>query len=525
MSYLMPELLLKQEKSKFLTHFHNGHSKKIYEYAIDELLIDSRYIFTHRKGRQQYGYCTHCNKEFKIGPYSKIHNSNTTCPCCNSKCIVKASGRGRKYLQDTGYFVYYEKSRINPKAIIARGIYAVRDYSGDYRHVKTELFDKAWYLFDMEEGSKMGKDFYYWGSRKHNIEACKSVYSLCHEFNPKYTAIGYSRTSIIEAVKDTPYSWSGWETYDNYQDMVEFFDLYTKYPCVEYLTKLGFSNLVRGKLNGARTLSAVYWRGKNLFSVLKIDKKDLKEIKQKNIDITFTFLKILQISKKNNWNLSIEEVAEMNKDYEYHFDVLRKVAKYTTGKKIINYINKQMAKGIKELDGKQYILITWNDYIQDCIKLQRDITKETVLFPKNLYTAHQNTIKQIKIKEDEKLNIKIQNRLPKLEKLKFEYKGLMIRPAESSLELIDEGKALNHCVGTYAERYAKGETILLFIRKAHEVEKPYFTVEIKDNRISQVRGKHNCSPDDAVKEFIKVFIETKLNKKTNKNKVKVAISA
>ena len=58
-----------------------------------------------------------------------------------------------------------------------------------------------------------------------------------------------SRDSIKKAVKGTPFQYS---TYDSYidGDMVKFFSLYARYPCVEYLTKFGMSELVEAKLIG-----------------------------------------------------------------------------------------------------------------------------------------------------------------------------------------------------------------------------------------------------------------------------------
>lgn len=526
----MPELA-KQEAKNYLAHFPKKISKELVDYVTNEVLLSSRYIFTHRVKKQQYGYCTHCKKEFETKNLK--HNEKAACPKCNSWCFVKASGRGRKQMMDQAYFTWYEKSIKNPKAIVARGIHVIRDYRGDYKNVKTEFCNEVWYIFDMKNEPVMFRECTWWGRWVHGkkgYERIQNVHCYFYQFDRSYIEyLGYSAESIKTAVKNTPYSWSGWEQYDH-KDMVEFFALYTKYPCIEYLTKLGFSNLVRGKLQGDRTYSAINWRGKNLFGVLKIDKKDLTAInelqgKGTKINITFVFLRILQMSKKNNWNLSIEEVIEITENYEYYFDEFKTVAQYTTGRKIINYIDKQKNKGIKHLNSKTQILTTWRDYIEDCIKLQKDLTKENVLFPKNIYTAHQNTIKQVKIRENEEFNKKIQERSKKLKNLEFEYKNLMIRPAESSLELIEEGKALNHCVGNYAERYAKGETAILLIRKIHEPNKAYFTVEVRENMVTQVRGKHNCSPNDEVKEFMEAFKEEKLKKKSKKAKEKIAIPA
>lgn len=80
----------------------------------------------------------------------------------------------------------------------------------------------------------------------------------------------------------------------------------------------------------------------------------------------------------------------------------------------------------------------------------------------------------------------------------------------------EEGKKLNHCVGSYAKRHAKGETNILFIRKIGEVNKSYFTVEIINNKIIQVYGFSNEKANKEVEEFIEMYKKEKLN---IKNKV------
>lgn len=512
-----------------LSHFSKEVSKELCDYARDEIFIDSRYIFTSRINKRQYGYCTHCHKEFPtqgtkdfpIGNGLK-HNEKAQCPKCHSECTVKASGYGRGKMVDQAYFVYYEKSIINPKVIVARGLYAIRDYRKSYKKVETLFETKTWYVFDTENGSAMIKETYGWfhGPR---MEKCKSVH--CYFSHYEYSSfgypranmrLGYSRKSIEEAVKGTPFSWSGWETY-NYQDMVKFFDLYSKYPCVEYLTKLGFRNLVQDKLIGKQTYNAINWRGKNLFKVLKLTKQELNEIKSKKIHVSLLFLKIFQMARKNSWNLTLEEIENVESLYGYELDTLQLMSEYGPIKTIVNYLKKQHES-----------LSTWRDYINDCKKLGMDLTKESIVYPKNLYAAHQKIIKLIKYEKNKVFDKKIENRLKFLNKYLFEYNGLIIRPAKNSKELIDEGSKLNHCVGGYVERYADGQTNILFIRKKDKPNEPYYTAEITNNRIIQVRCKDNFSPikdsykyrhDEVVEKFIEEFKKSKLTKKKNKTKI------
>lgn len=84
-------------------------------------------------------------------------------------------------------------------------------------------------------------------------------------------------------------------------------------------------------------------------------------------------------------------------------------------------------------------------------------------------------------------------------------KGLIIRVPQNAEEIKAEGAALHHCVGTYVEQVARGQTMILFVRKATEPDKPYYTLEWKNNRVVQCRGSHNKDMTSEVKGFVEVF--------------------
>jgi hypothetical protein len=149
-----------------------------------------------------------------------------------------------------------------------------------------------------------------------------------------------------------------------------------------------------------------------------------------------------------------------------------------------------------------------------------DITQESIFFPKDVHVAHQRTIERIKMKDNQKLNRTIMKRAKELEKdYCFELRGLLIRPAGSYRELLAEGNALHHCVANYGKRYADGQTIILFIRRASEPDTPYYTMEVHDNRIIQCRGLKNCNPNKAVSSFVKASESKKLRNKKAKEKI------
>ena len=58
-----------------------------------------------------------------------------------------------------------------------------------------------------------------------------------------------------------------------------------------------------------------------------------------------------------------------------------------------------------------------------------------------------------------------------------------------------------------------GETCILFIRKKEEPEESYYTVEVREGEVVQVRGKYNADPKEDVKKFMNTFKKRIQNEK------------
>lgn len=147
------------------------------------------------------------------------------------------------------------------------------------------------------------------------------------------------------------------------------------------------------------------------------------------------------------------------------------------------------------------------DYIRFAKLLEMDLRDTNILFPKDFKSAHDELSLII---EDEEFS---DAELPQIERQfgvynqMFGYKadGFMIIPPARHNELKQEGKQLHHCVATYAQRVAIGDTIILFIRKAEDPETPYFTLNIEPDSFGmiQCRGMKNCHYPNDVDKFIK----------------------
>ena len=124
-------------------------------------------------------------------------------------------------------------------------------------------------------------------------------------------------------------------------------------------------------------------------------------------------------------------------------------------------------------------------------------------YPDDIKKAHDDLMVKIETVKSKKQDEAILNRVNGgLNKLRFADDKYVITPANSSEDLIRESAKLNHCVKTYVDKYAKGMTNIFLVRKRENVNEPFYTLELIDNDIKQLRGNHNCKPTDEVVKFI-----------------------
>ena len=152
------------------------------------------------------------------------------------------------------------------------------------------------------------------------------------------------------------------------------------------------------------------------------------------------------------------------------------------------------------------------DYWAACRALGRNLDDAQVRFPRNLIEAHDAALEQRRIAEAKKADAALAPRFRvrrrQLAKYIFEADGLKIIPAGSREDLQKEADALHHCVWTYAQRHANGETAIFFIRRTVEPWKPYYTLELDENKLTvrQNRGMRNCGKTAAVQAFEDLWI-------------------
>lgn len=75
-------------------------------------------------------------------------------------------------------------------------------------------------------------------------------------------------------------------------------------------------------------------------------------------------------------------------------------------------------------------------------------------------------------------------------------------------DIRSEGSTLCHCVGGYTSRVASGTTHILFLRKNEDMDKRFFTMEVRDNKIQQFYGYHDSfNKDKEIKNFVEEYAQ------------------
>ena len=166
----------------------------------------------------------------------------------------------------------------------------------------------------------------------------------------------------------------------------------------------------------------------------------------------------------------------------------------------------------------------YRDYLRDCAMLGWNLDDQAILFPKNLDAAHQRSIAQVKYEADKVTNERFKTTRAKGLWQEWERGDMLIRWPASGNEIIDEGKALKHCVGGYVERAAQGITTILFIRKKSDPGKPFYTLEWNGDRVVQCRSYKNrdYKKDQKVAEFVDAWVEHLKGLKQYKKKEEAA---
>lgn len=427
------------------------------------------------------------------------HGDVSRCPICGAVATVKSLGKAksRKNLWHREKVVVIHA--VNPERVEARCYYAERDY--EYSSIpQTELIEKSRYLLTPGSAVRFFAAYYNEGFYSTNkigepfpstsmFYGTDSGYSVFGLKNLKDTFLKYNQLKSFISLDAQHYAGSVY-----YESIMTYLSYFAIYPQLEILQKLGHYDIVRALVNeGRKSFPYVNWKAKSIADFFKTDKQGYKSFKENG-----GTLKLLHIAYKLR---SGKEQLDFVKAKE-HLDYFGSEFNLDRFADILNNYGISFSDGYKYVSQKKREYSEYTDYLRMANSLGYDLKVHNVAFPKNLKKAHDNAaaaeraiLEERKAAENKRKELAARKHLKKYEKqYGFTDSKFSIIVPQTVKQIIDEGKAMKHCVGGYAGRHMEGTLTILFLRRADAPDKSFYTIEMHGKNLTQVQGYNNRTP-------------------------------
>lgn len=488
------------------------------EFVHDQVMRKHRYLIYDGNSsiRKRSAFCTECGKHMvidskavrlRIGEWGE-------CPCCGSPVMMWTFKRwhsNENAFENAAVFQKLEGGMILGR--VFRCHYNFQK-EGDNEAPGTIRIRREEYVTEL---CRVFMDGYKWQSYEYAEYKQSRKTCWCPDMGVTNTnyAIVWTK-GLRETLAGTPYRYSGLEAFQDNEPFEQlpifrFLRVYEKRPEIEMVAKTGLVRLA------AEVSDSYYCNNKSLDDLKKLDKQQLQIMRRMNGGCGM--ISLLRDIKTFRINMSEADIAEYVDAFGEGTSLLRKLLDMKIKPhKFVKWALKQTGSrkpGDERKRKMRNLYHDWDDYLRWCHELRYDLHDMYVVMPPDFKKAHDRLMAEVQRKKDEALQKQREKTARELKKLMDELRGMdpmqlrskkfMIVLPSSVNDLKNEGKTLHHCVATYADRVAKGETLILFIRQISEPEKPFYTMEWRDNRVIQCRGSHNKDMTPDVKMFVKAF--------------------
>ena len=423
--------------------------------------------------KESTGFCGKCGQKVKLDRRKQkiAHNKRGICPSCRKRIIYKAAGL-QSYIEDSIKVVRFQKTNIGIAAI--ESLVEKKSFAENKESVR--IADR--FIWFIEENYKLfnglaedpREEAYWYDTGAMNVGKAR-IYPKNLKQMIKDTYLEHSGIDVVA-------SWKGKQ--EQYEMIIEN---YMQHPQLELVIKANMRKLTRQLWSYDRFLNV----GTKLNEVLGLTKANMR--KARDYDLGRDEIRVLR--NDPDGKLTDDEIIALS-NAGHHLIALRT---FTTIKKIATYTRKGHDAGI------------WLDYLKMAQDLGYNMKDKAVLFPRKLKDRHDDLTKIMKIQGDNIREKKYQQRIQELKALySYETSKYKIIVPMSLKEIAEEGRNLHHCVGTYTEKVAEGETDILFIRKQGEEDTSYYTMEVRNLEIIQYRGAYNNLHNNPVPKEIDQFV-------------------
>lgn len=500
-------------------------------------LVSEHGRFLIRKNAHQYlwkypdkkTHCTACGAV--IDGFIGQHGKDYHCPKCGALCEFRYEAKGHKYEKDEFYLYEWRRSVLDDETIVLSGASVWRDSSGREPHTASLHVDaNAIYVFQYGKAATCYKQRWYWGSEHGEWELKKGVHPEHTRWGFKALDIVIDRAEFRRAIEGTRIG----RLFDllrdasgRWQDLeLDAIHNCARRPWLEYLYKCGQRHLAGQLMRMERAGKDVIVdrRARKPRELLGLSEAQWFEVKRDGIQLTVSLLGTLRALEALKLGpVKVADAARMNARTDVVWHIERYLLSDRDGTSICDRLrrlpDKPRRKIIRRIVGDLSHAHDWHDYYSQLARLGEVPTEDgaflpdadlALLLPKDLARMHQRmTDRENALREEARLKKLdghqsiLEARLDELrKKYTFAACGLVLRPYESLREVVTEGQRLHICIGSYAEKYATGGTVICCLRKADAPDVSWRAVEFsaKSGKLVQDRGAYNDGRGEMAKE-------------------------
>lgn len=451
------------------------------------------------------GYCYDCGKNFRYRVPGRYNRNDRVCPQCGKQNTVYLERDERIFYElhidqcDNGDYVFrlmQAKTEAGKKELLVQRIETDRVY------VRTNTPTPKWASLYRDGDGNMRY-------RKNDEISTVSI-------KPKFVLVSDRADHALKYSGLKAYIDSAKEGELMFSDVVKYISVWLIHSFIEKIIKLKWKNMtdhiVCDVVHGNRV--DFNEQGKAMHDILRLNKLLVKYLAETNADPAKNELDNLRMYYEMDPNVIIEDLGWCKTE---------KISTYAL-KEVIEILDINVHHAYEYLErvrisqcyNPKEAIVEWRDYLKACQTIDVDLADKTVRYPSSLKREHDKAVfKQKVIYDKRKESSFIQTCASYGEKYGFENEQYQIIVPSSMQDLFEEGRKLNHCVETYADRIIMGRSCICFVRSKEEPEIPYFTVEIypEQESVSQIRGLSNrnidSSRDIGLAEFLKAWAKKK----------------
>lgn len=454
----------------------------------------SNYFF-YSFSRKKYntGICSVCGEQITL--LSAINNSSGICPKCASNIYYRSNNR-----RTTASTVENIISVSYDNDVIVFRLYSIQKTFKEYKQkIKKTIISmivlkdgNSYYLTKLYNNFKLSSNWRL--IDKSNFYNFKLLFLSVKNENIFSPLLVFDKIKSFNILNDTYFS--------NLSCSHKLFIasmLYRDFS-IESLFKIGnlslFNNTMDNYISNYSCYKSI--KPKKLYIHLNIPKRYHTLIPKMDKQIYL----VLSDKLIKNISLSVKDIQKLL-NYNVSAKMLY-VVDLLSFDFFLEYIKNQSKYPLDESEF-DYNILLYRDYI-NTVELSQIVPpyrKNTILTPRNLQIAHDYAVHYNHNdfnKESLKLALKEYS-----SRYSYSNNEYAIIPPKDDIDIRKEGKLLSHCVATYIDLISKGQSIIMFLRKKENINKPLYTLECSNKGIIQCRGYKNCKPTEDINKFLEEY--------------------